>query len=100
MSGLIIPNSLPQKLAIPQAVPRMGAGNASGVHPYKTALNIDWKKYSIALRPMLLAVELTALNTKMDMPIIAAETTIVHLRPNCGVRQSRAPKRTPTTPGK
>jgi hypothetical protein len=48
MSGLIIPNSLPQKLAIPQAVPRMGAGNASGVHPYKTALNIDWKKYGHA----------------------------------------------------
>lgn len=41
ISGLTIPNSLPQKLAIPHAVPRIGAGNASGVQPYRTALNMD-----------------------------------------------------------
>jgi hypothetical protein len=33
ISGLTIPANLPQKLAIPHAVPRIGAGNASGVQP-------------------------------------------------------------------
>lgn len=41
ISGLKILNNLPQKLATPLAVPRTGAGKASGVHPYRTALNID-----------------------------------------------------------
>lgn len=34
----------------PDAVPRMGAGNASGVHPYRTALNMLWKKVHEAER--------------------------------------------------
>ena len=48
INGETILKSRPQKLASPAAVPRIGAGNASGVHPYRTALNIDWKKYSYA----------------------------------------------------
>ena len=86
MSGLTIPNSLPQKLAIPHAVPLMGAGKASGVQPYKTELNIDWKKYSITLKPMFEAAELTLLKRKMEIPINAEETTIVHLRPTRDAR--------------
>ena len=46
INGETILKSRPQKLASPAAVPLIGAGNASGVHPYRTALNIDWKKYS------------------------------------------------------
>jgi hypothetical protein len=86
MSGLTIPNSLPQKLAMPQAVPRIGAGKASGVHPYSTALNIDWKKYSMILKPMLDAGELTALKRKILTPIKADEITMVHFRPTLGMR--------------
>jgi len=86
MIGLTIPKSLPQKLAMPQAVPRIGAGNASGVQPYSTALNMDWKKYSMTLKPMLEAAELTALNRKMLTPIKADEMTMVHLRPTLGMR--------------
>ena len=48
INGETILKSRPQKLASPAAVPRIGAGNTSGVHPYRTALNIDWKKYSYA----------------------------------------------------
>ena len=48
INGETILKSRPQKLASPAAVPLIGAGNASGVHPYRTALNIDWKKYSYA----------------------------------------------------
>lgn len=86
ISGLTIPKSLPQKLAIPHAVPRMGAGKASGVHPYSTELNMDWKKYSMMLKPMLDAAELTLLKRKMEMPMRAEETTIVHLRPTRDAR--------------
>jgi hypothetical protein len=86
ISGLTIPNSLPQKLAIPHAVPLIGAGKASGVQPYKTELNIDWKKYSMTLKPMFEAAELTELKRKMDIPINAEETTIVHLRPTRDAR--------------
>jgi hypothetical protein len=81
-----MPNSLPQKLAIPHAVPLIGAGKASGVHPYSTALNMDWKKYSMTLNPMFDAALLTLLNRKMDMPIMAEDTTMVHLRPTDGTR--------------
>jgi hypothetical protein len=86
ISGLTIPNKRPQKLAIPHAVPLIGAGNASGVHPYSTALNIDWKKYSMTLKPIFDAALLTLLNRKMEMPIIALEMTMVHLRPTDGTR--------------
>ena len=41
-SGAMIDDSLPQNDARPHADPRTGAGNASGVQPYKTALNVDW----------------------------------------------------------
>lgn len=40
IKGDTIENNLPQKEATPDAVPRMGAGNASGVQPYNTALNM------------------------------------------------------------
>jgi hypothetical protein len=86
ISGLTIPNKRPQKLAIPHAVPLIGAGNASGVHPYSTALNIDWKKYSMTLKPIFDAALLTLLNRKMEMPIMALEMTMVHLRPTDGTR--------------
>ena len=81
-----MPNSLPQKLAIPHAVPLIGAGKASGVQPYKTELNMDWKKYSMTLNPMFEAAELTLLKRKMEMPMSADETTIVHLRPTRDAR--------------
>lgn len=84
--GLMMPKSLPQKLAIPHAVPRMGAGNASGVHPYSTALNIDWKKYDMMLKPILDAAELTLLKRKIDIPMSAEDTTMVHLRPTRDAR--------------
>jgi hypothetical protein len=45
MSGEMIPARRPQNEAIPQAVPLIGASKASGVNPYRTLLNIDWKKY-------------------------------------------------------
>lgn len=48
-SGEIILNTLPQKLAIPLAVPLIGAGKLSGVHPYSTALKALWKKYTALL---------------------------------------------------
>ena len=63
-------NSRPQKLAIPQAEPRIGAGNASGVQPYRMALNSDWKKYSIALMPMFAACVFTVAN-KLRYPSAA-----------------------------
>lgn len=99
ISGLMIPNNRPQKLAMPHAVPLIGAGKASGVHPYKTALNMDWKKYSIMLKPMLEAAELTLLKRKMDAAISADEATMVHLRPIRGARYERVPRSTPKTPG-
>jgi len=86
ISGLTMPKSLPQKLAIPHAVPLIGAGKASGVHPYKTELNMDWKKYSMTLNPTLDAAEFTLLKRKIEMPINADETTIVHLRPTRDAR--------------
>lgn len=81
INGLTIPNNLPQKLAKPHAVPLIGAGNASGVQPYKTALNMLWKKYSMTFSPMLLAAEFTVLKTKMEVAIRAADIIIVYLRP-------------------
>jgi hypothetical protein len=42
--GAIIPKRRPQKDASPEPVPRTGAGKTSGVQPYSTALNMDWKK--------------------------------------------------------
>lgn len=71
---------------MPHAVPLIGAGKASGVHPYSTALNMLWKKYSITLKPMLLAAEFTELNKKMEIPIMAELITMVHLRPTAGTR--------------
>jgi hypothetical protein len=35
----------------------------------------------MTLKPMFEAAELTLLNRKIDMPISADETTMVHLRP-------------------
>jgi hypothetical protein len=95
-----MPNNLPQKLAKPHAVPLIGAGNASGVQPYSTALNIDWKKYSMTLSPMLLAALLTVLKTKMEMPMSAEEITMVYLRPKRGVRYMIVPSKTPRMPGR
>jgi hypothetical protein len=86
ISGLTIPNNLPQKLAIPQAVPLIGAGKASGVQPYRTALNMLWKKYSMTLNPMFEAALLTELKRKMEMLIISDEKTMVYLRPTRGAR--------------
>ena len=57
IKGETILKSRPQKLASPAAVPLIGAGNASGVHPYKTALNIDWKKYSYTYHEIRLLPE-------------------------------------------
>lgn len=42
--GAMMEKILPQKLAMPQAVPLTGAGKASGVQPYSIPLNMDWKK--------------------------------------------------------
>lgn len=49
--GIKILNALPIELAIPDAVPRISDGKASGVQAYKMELNIDWEKYSMALIP-------------------------------------------------
>lgn len=115
--GAMMPNKRPQKLATPHAVPLIGAANASGVQPYRTALNMDWKKlrrvsralwlpherpvtyYSIMLSPMLDACVLTAEKTKMLTPIKAAEMIIVNWRPRRGTRYIIAPSTTPTMPG-
>lgn len=40
INGEMIAKRRPQELAMPAAVPRIDAGNASGVHPYNTALNM------------------------------------------------------------
>jgi hypothetical protein len=84
---------------MPQAVPRTGAGNASGVQPYKTALNMDWKKYSMAKSPSFLALVSTVEKRRIDVPIKAADNTMVHFRPKAGIRYIMAPKSTPTIPG-
>lgn len=97
--GLTMPNSRPQNPASPQAVPRIGAGNASGVQPYRTALNMDWKKYSIVNRPSFLARVSTTERRKMDAPIRPDDITMVHLRPMEGTRYIQAPSNTPTMPG-
>lgn len=112
-----MPNRRPQKLATPQAVPLIGAAKASGVQPYKTALNMDWKKlgmliseeadaagegvthYSIMFRPILDAWVLTAENTKILIPMSAAEMIMVSWRPRRGTRYIIAPRTTPTIPG-
>lgn len=99
INGLTIPNSRPQKLATPHAVPRTGAGNASGVHPYSTALNMLWKKYSKVNNPRFLATVSTVAKRMMLMPISAAERVMVHLRPMEGMRYMVAPRRTPRMPG-
>lgn len=85
ISGLKILNSLPQKLATPLAVPLTLAGNASGVHPYSTALNMLWKKYSMVLRPMLEACVLTAAKRNRERDIRREESSMAYLRPTWGV---------------
>lgn len=64
----------------------MGAGNASGVHPYSTALNILWKKYSIALSAMLDAAVLMVLKAKMESDMRSADSIMVCLRLRDGTR--------------
>ena len=96
--GAMMAKRRPQKLATPAAVPRIDAGNASGVHPYKTALNMLWKKYSIAFNPTLDASVLTVANRKRDVPIRAEEPTIAHLRPTRGAPYMNAPSKTPGMP--
>lgn len=76
----------PPKARDSHAVPLIGAGNTSGVQPYGTALNMDWKKYSMRLSPTLLAAVLIVLKMKMEMAMSAEERTMVYLRPTCGVR--------------
>ena len=97
INGETILKSRPQKLASPAAVPLIGAGNASGVHPYRTALNIDWKKYSyahdkvnfifqarelgkslrtIAFNPIFEASVSTVAKRNSDIPIKAEDPTI------------------------
>lgn len=97
--GLTMPNSRPQNPASPQAVPRIGAGNASGVQPYRTALNMDWKKYSMVNNPSFLARVSTTERRKMDVPMRPDDITMVHLRPMEGTRYIQAPSNTPTIPG-
>lgn len=99
VSGAMMLNSRPQKLARPQPVPLIGAAKTSGVQPYRTALNMLWKKYSIMFRPMLDAWVLTALKMKMDAAIKPDETTIVHWRPIRGTPYMSEPMITPTMPG-
>ena len=84
MMGDTMPKIRPQKLASPHAVPRIGAGKTSGVHPYRIALNMLWKKYSMRFNPMFDASVLTAANRKRETPIRADEITIPHLRPISG----------------
>lgn len=98
INGDTMLNSRPQKLATPHAVPRIGAGYASGVQPYSTELNIDWKKYSMILRPMLDASVLMEENRKSDAPIKADEPTIAHFLPTKGTPYMRAPNNTPGMP--
>ena len=109
-------NNLPQKLATPQAVPRIGAGYASGVQPYRIlqpgqpllnlpsgkrmsyALNMLWKKYSIILMPTLDASVLMVAKMNSEMPISAEEMIMPHCRPTSGTPYMRAPSITPGTP--
>jgi len=114
-----MPKRRPQKDANPEPVPRTGAGKTSGVHPYNTALNIDWKKlhlvslfinqrgcrdlrqtyYSIMLRPMLAGCVLTAEKTKIETAISAAEISMVSWRPKTGTLYIIEPRTTATMPG-
>ena len=98
INGDTIPKSRPQKLATPAAVPRIGAGKASGVHPYSTALNMLWKKYSNAFNAVLDASVLTAAKRNKETPMRAEDTTIAHFRPIKGTPYMEAPRRTPGTP--
>lgn len=97
--GDTIPKRRPQKLASPDAVPRTGAGKTSGVHPYSIALNMLWKKYSIILKPMFDAFELTVAKRKSDVAMRADEMTIPILLPIAGTAYMTVPSRTPTVPG-
>jgi hypothetical protein len=63
-------------------------------------LNIDWKKYSRRLKPILLAAELTLLKRNIVTPIMADESTMVYFRPRTGMRYARVPSRTPMVPGR
>ena len=98
MMGDIMAKRRPKKLAMPHAVPLMGAGNASGVQPYRTALNMLWKKYSIAFRPIFDASVLTVAKRKSEMPIKADENTMAHFRPTRGTPYMSAPMMTPGIP--
>lgn len=99
MIGVMMENNRPQKLAIPLAVPRTDVGKTSGVQPYNTALNMLWKKYSIALSPILEACPFARLNRIMETPISADEKIIVSLRPIVGNLVIRAARATATIPG-
>lgn len=98
INGETMLNKRPQKLASPAAVPLIGAGNASGVHPYSTALNMLWKKYSIAFNPMFDASVFTVAKRKSEMPMSAELPTMAHFRPTRGTAYISAPSMTPGTP--
>lgn len=99
MIGVMIEKSRPQKLAMPLAVPRTEVGKTSGVQPYKTALNILWKKYSIVFSPMLEACPFARLKRMIETPISADDTIMVSLRPIHGNFVIRAARATATIPG-
>jgi len=81
----MIPASLPKKLHKPAAVPLIGAGNASGVQAYSTALNMDWNMYSAMLRPMFEAWVLTAEKSRIEAPMRKEEMIMAPLRPKPGM---------------
>lgn len=99
IKGLKMENNLPQQLAIPLAVPLTSAGNASGVQPYKTELNMDWKKYSMTLRPTLAGWVSIAAKRKNDVAIKRDEKIMAHRLPTRGTLTMRAPRLTATIPG-
>ncbi len=59
---------------------------------------MDWKKYSMALRPMFEALVLTAAKRNREVAIRADEMTMAHLRPTRGMAYMRVPSRTPGMP--
>lgn len=98
INGETMAKRRPQELAIPAAVPRIDDGKASGVHPYRTALNILWKKYSTEFSPTFDASVLTVAKRNNDIPMRAEDPTIAHLRPTTGTPYMHAPSKTPGIP--
>ena len=99
MSGDTIPNSLPQNPAMPHAVPRIGAGNASGVHPYSTALNSGLEEVLHGEHALVLRTRVDHGEQEDGRPHERRRHHERQLPPDHGHVVHARPSSTPTTPG-